>query len=183
MTDTPEAVRLADWLQAAVQTYPQVSADEPGGYCSEMDQMIDQAAAILRRIPELEADVQEQARLNGMGAERELALMALVSRLEAERDQLRAELDARWQPIETATEEDESGGQAWLLVDGVVVRGYFLSIPFQEYRDADGFYCGQQDAHAYWARAEDGEPVSPTHFQRITPPAAPTPPNADKKGQ
>ena len=106
MTDTPEAVRLADWLQAAVQTYPQVSADEPGGYCSEMDQMIDQAAALLRRIPEIEA----------------------------ERDQLRAELDARWQPIETATEEDESGGQAWLLVDGVVVRGYFLCIPFQEYR-------------------------------------------------
>lgn len=56
MTDTPEAVRLADWLQAAVQTYPQVSADEPGGYCSEMDQMIDQAAALLRRIPEIEAE-------------------------------------------------------------------------------------------------------------------------------
>lgn len=56
MTDTPEAVRLADWLQAAVQTYPQVSADEPGGYCSEMDQMIDQDAALLRRIPEIEAE-------------------------------------------------------------------------------------------------------------------------------
>ena len=51
------------------------------------------AAALLRRIPELEAEVQEQARLNGMGAERELALMAQVSRLEAERDQLRAELE------------------------------------------------------------------------------------------
>jgi hypothetical protein len=152
MTDTPEAVRLADWLQAAVQTYPQVSADEPGGYCSEMDQMIDQAAALLRRIPEIEA----------------------------ERDQLRAELDARWQPIETATEEDESGGQAWLLVDGVVVRGYFLCIPFQEYRDADGFYCGQQDADAYWARVEDGEPVSPTHFQRITKPLHPTTQEGDK---
>jgi len=166
MTDTPEAVRLADQIHAGNGEWMQ------------------KAAALLRRIPGLEAEVQEQARLNGMGAERELALMAQVSRLEAERDQLRAELEkVGWQPIETATEEDESGGQAWLLVDGVVVRGYFLSIPFQEYRDADGFYCGQQDAHAYWARAEDGEPVSPTHFQRITPPAAPTPPNADQKGQ
>lgn len=165
--DTHEAVRLASRLLV-------------NGLDADEEQVV---AALLRRIPELEAEVQEQARLNGMGAERELALMARVSELEAERDKLRAELEkVRWQPIDTATEEDEIGGQAWLLVDGVVVRGYFLSIPFQEYRDADGFYCGQQDANAYWARAEDGEPVSPTHFQRITPPAAPTPPNADQKG-
>ena len=38
------------------------------------------------RIAELEAEVLEQARCNGMGAERELALMA-------ERDQLRAEVE------------------------------------------------------------------------------------------
>ena len=100
--------------------------------------------------------------------------------VKAERDQLRAELEGRWLPIESATEEDEKGDQAWLLVDGVVVRGYFLSTPFQEYRDADGFYCGQQDADAYWARVEDGEPVSPTHFQRITKPLHPTTQEGDK---
>lgn len=77
MTDTPEAVRLAVLLSADPTKSPVSFA----------------AAALLRRIPELEAEVQEQARLNGMGAERELALMAQVSRLEAERDQLRAELE------------------------------------------------------------------------------------------
>ena len=75
MTDTPEAVRLADQIHAGNGEWMQ------------------KAAALLRRIPGLEAEVQEQARLNGMGAERELALMAQVSRLEAERDQLRAELE------------------------------------------------------------------------------------------
>ena len=52
MTDNtqPEALRLADWLQAAVQIYPQRSEDEPGGYASEVDQVMDDAAAELRRL-------------------------------------------------------------------------------------------------------------------------------------
>ena len=74
MTDTPEAVRLADWLEADA-----CDLEAPR-----------QAAALLRRIPDLEAEVQEQARLNGMGAERELALMAQVSWLEAYRNGLNA---------------------------------------------------------------------------------------------
>jgi hypothetical protein len=41
------------------------------------------------RIKELETEVQEQCRLNGMGAERELALMAKVERLERENAELR----------------------------------------------------------------------------------------------
>jgi len=57
-----EALRLADWLQGAVATYPQVSECEPGGYCSELDQRIDEAVALLRtqaaRIAELEAEVE-----------------------------------------------------------------------------------------------------------------------------
>lgn len=53
MTDTPEAVRLAVLLSADPTKSPVSFA----------------AAALLRRIPELEAEVQEQARLNGMGAE------------------------------------------------------------------------------------------------------------------
>lgn len=55
----PESLRLADRLQNAVATYPQVSEDEPGGYCQEVDQVMDEAAAELRRqharIVELEA--------------------------------------------------------------------------------------------------------------------------------
>jgi hypothetical protein len=31
-----------------VQTYPQMSEDEPGGYCTEVDQCMDQAIALLR---------------------------------------------------------------------------------------------------------------------------------------
>lgn len=46
----PEALRLADWLQNAVATYSQVSEDEPGGYCQEVDQVMDEAAAELRRL-------------------------------------------------------------------------------------------------------------------------------------
>lgn len=65
MTDTQaqEAARLAEWLQAAVQTYPQMSEDEPGGYCTEVDQVMDEAAALLRtqaaRIAELEKERDE----------------------------------------------------------------------------------------------------------------------------
>jgi hypothetical protein len=50
MTEQTKAQRLADWLQAAVQTYPQMSEDEPGGYCTEVDQIMDESAAELRRL-------------------------------------------------------------------------------------------------------------------------------------
>lgn len=49
-TAQPKALRLADWLQSAVATYPQMSEEEPGGYCQEIDQVMDQAAAELRRL-------------------------------------------------------------------------------------------------------------------------------------
>ncbi|AFU45855.1 hypothetical protein C380_10770 [Acidovorax sp. KKS102] len=64
MTDNtqPEALRLADALHAAVQTYPQASEDEPGGYCTEQDQLMDAAATELcvqhTRIAELEAQLE-----------------------------------------------------------------------------------------------------------------------------
>ena len=54
MTTNPEA--LAAQLQSAVQTYPQMSEDEPGGYCTAEDQLMDAAAAELRRLAALEAD-------------------------------------------------------------------------------------------------------------------------------
>lgn len=57
----PESLRLADRLQNAVATYPQLSEDEPGGYCGEVDQVMDESAAELRRqharIAELEAQL------------------------------------------------------------------------------------------------------------------------------
>lgn len=45
-----KAQELADQLQSAVQTYPQMSEDEPGGYCNQVDELMDCAAAELRRL-------------------------------------------------------------------------------------------------------------------------------------
>ena len=111
MTDTPEAVPpLVYWANSLT-----ISMDEHTRRVNEVrsdailqvqkigadyQRLMDKhnalhinALASRQRVAELEAEVQEQARLNGMGAERELALMAQVSRLEAELDQLRAELE------------------------------------------------------------------------------------------
>ena len=51
-----EATRLADELRSHVQTYPQMSEDEPGGYCSQDDQLMDEAATEL-----LSLDAQNKA--------------------------------------------------------------------------------------------------------------------------
>lgn len=50
MSEQPEALRLAYWLQNAVQTYPQMSEDEPGGYYTQIDQVMDESAAELLRL-------------------------------------------------------------------------------------------------------------------------------------
>ena len=170
MTDTPEAVRLADqihagngeWMQKAaalLRRIPGLEAD----YQRLMDKynalhinaLHINALASRQRVAKLEAEVLEQARLNGMGAERELALMAQVSRLEAERDQLRAELeDARWQPIETAPK-----GQSVLL-----------------WATRRGGRCVIDD----WGDYDMHNHPRITHWMPL--PAAPTPPNADQKG-
>ena len=49
---------------------------------------------ILDRLEEAESDGLEQARLNGIGAEKELALMAKLEAAEKERDELRAKVEA-----------------------------------------------------------------------------------------
>ena len=55
----PAALRLAGWLQAAVQIYPQRSEDDPGGYATEVDQVMDEAAAELRRLHANNAALQQ----------------------------------------------------------------------------------------------------------------------------
>lgn len=161
---TPEALAEPEQLTAKLMAVHKWHSDGQPTTFSE-------AADLIRTLSaELAAARAEAA------TERALSFRDQVAQLEAERDSLRAEVERlrpKWEPIETATEEDEKNHQAWLLVDGAVVRGYYIEIPFQEYRDGDGFWLGQQDADAYWARAEDGEPVGPTHFQRILPPAPP----------
>ena len=139
MTDTPEAVRLADWLEADA-----CDLEAPR-----------QAAALLRRIPDLEAEVQEQARLNGMGAERELALMAQVSRLEAERDQLRAELENVRVP------------EGWKLV------------PVEPTREMLDRGSHNVNCNYHYGTME----TIAKHAYKAMLTAAQTPPNADQKGQ
>ena len=52
----PYPLRLADDLQSAVQTYPQMSEDEPGSYRRLEDALMDDAAAELRRLYKENAD-------------------------------------------------------------------------------------------------------------------------------
>jgi len=47
--DKPEALRLAEALEDAVQTYPQYSEEESGGYLTEQDQLMALAVDVLRR--------------------------------------------------------------------------------------------------------------------------------------
>lgn len=81
-TDRNEAMRLADALERPGVRYAAETEDQ-----AKLRRIKAQAeaAALLRqqaeRIAELEAEVQEQARVNGIGAERELALMAEVESL------------------------------------------------------------------------------------------------------
>lgn len=76
-----EDARLA--LTAALgyveRNTPQLVRDEIRSLSAERDELAS-------RVKELQAEVQEQCRINGMGAERELALMARVAELDGERD-------------------------------------------------------------------------------------------------
>ena len=60
-----------------------------------------EAEALRTRLEAAEADALEQARLNGMGGEREAALMAKLEAAEKERDALRARIEAleRQEPV------------------------------------------------------------------------------------
>ena len=152
MTDTPEAARLADDLTQLASEGAALIHLQSGAYIC---QKFAESAALLHRIPELEAEVQEQARLNGMGAERELALMAQVSRLEAERDQLRAELEKVRVP------------EGWKLV------------PVEPTREMLDRGSHNVNCNYHYGTME----TIAKHAYKAMLTAAPTPPNADQKGQ
>ena len=52
MSKQPEALHLADTLQSWVETYSQMHEDNPGGYISEIDELMDKSAIELRRLHE-----------------------------------------------------------------------------------------------------------------------------------
>ena len=59
----------------------------------EISEAIDAAVQMIDRLEAAESDALEQARLNGMGSEREAALMAKLEAAEKERDALRAAME------------------------------------------------------------------------------------------
>ena len=175
MTDTPEAVPpLVYWANSLT-----ISMDEHTRRVNEVrsdailqvqkigadyQRLMDKhnalhinALASRQRVAELEAEVLEQARLNGIGAERELALMAQVSRLEAERDQLRAELENVRVP------------EGWKLVPVEPTREMWEAVNKLDDEMAAGGY--------------DGKGCSIEQAWNCLLGFAPTPPNADQKGQ
>ena len=97
MTTNTEA--LAALLQSAVKTYPQMSEDEPGGYCTAEDQLMDEAAAELRRLSAMCAEWEAKAAtwLASAEAAQRLAGYRELGRecaeLEAERDALKADAE------------------------------------------------------------------------------------------
>ncbi len=55
---------------------------------TELDQLKADNAQLLGKVAELESELTEQCRLNGIGSEREAALMGKVERLEKQRGEL-----------------------------------------------------------------------------------------------
>ena len=78
MTKQNNALRLAAWLHAAAQICPQLNEDEPGGYASEVDQVMDEAAFELRRLHA------ESETLRSSYAAARLEIESLKSQLAAE---------------------------------------------------------------------------------------------------
>ena len=98
MSDTqlPKALELAELMQSAVQTYPQQSEDEPGGYCTQVDQLLDEAAAELIRLDAREDELLHHVCvLQGMNDES----LGSIRSLTAELEQARAALAAQGEPV------------------------------------------------------------------------------------
>lgn len=139
MTDTPEAVRLADQIHAGNGEWMQ------------------KAAALLRRIPGLEADYQRLMDKHNALHINALASRRRISELEAERDQLRAELEQVRVP------------EGWKLVPVEPTREMWAAVNKLDDEMAAGGY--------------DGKGCSIEQAWNCLLDFVPTPPNADQKGQ
>lgn len=101
-------------------------------------------------ISELERELAENQRLNGMGSEREAALMSKVEQLERELEAVRK--DVQWRPIETAPRDKTIVALLRLNGDGSFTYGYGYYVPM------DGWRC--------WAHHEY---KPPTHWMPLPP--------------
>jgi predicted nuclease with TOPRIM domain len=91
-----EVLELLDRLEAAESVLKDFGTTAQEVECwLERYRCIEREAEALRtRLEAAEADALEQARLNGMGGEREAALMAKLEAAEKERDALQARIEA-----------------------------------------------------------------------------------------
>ena len=103
---------------------------------------------LLNRIEAAESDAVEQARLNGMGASREAALMAKLEAAEKDRDELRARIEAmeKQEPV------------AWMYDDGTSHKFIepVLSVKRKDFPDGwrdSPLYAAPIDAKAIRAEA------------------------------
>jgi len=104
MTPTEVAAKLRafnEWRRGGDIEYPGPLA---------VGEAIDAAVEMVDRLEAAESDALEQARLNGMGASREAALLAKLEAAEKERDTLRAKIEAmeRQEPYAFAVNFPES---------------------------------------------------------------------------
>lgn len=101
------------------------------------------------KLAESEAECNEQARLNGMGGEREANLLGRLDRVEAERDRFKAELAEARAALSGRT---VSCSQCNAM--GAEVAA--LKAELERVEDAAGFYKSEADAlKAEWAKASE----------------------------
>lgn len=79
-----------EWRRSDYEPSEQPAPPDP----REIGEAIDSAIEMIDRLEATEADGLEQARLNGMSAEREAALLAKLEAADRERDALRAKIEA-----------------------------------------------------------------------------------------
>ena len=88
------------------------------GHLGTPDEVGNEWHALSERLEAAESDALEQARLNGMGGEREAALLAKLEAAEKERDALRARIEAmeRQEPVAWMLNCQTLGGDTgWIL--------------------------------------------------------------------
>ena len=84
---------------------------------------------LIDRLEAAEAEALEEARLNGMGAERELALMAKLEAAEKSRDVLRAKVEAMEKQEPVALVKWQIGGQVVHLIGDVKPGDLLYALP------------------------------------------------------
>lgn len=99
---------------------------------AERDKLLGEVAVLLNRLEEAESDTLEQARMNGMGASREVALMAKLEAAEKERDALRARIEEMEQqkPVDLNYMEVRNSAQK-IVESYICFRRFIANTPLE----------------------------------------------------